>query len=98
MLGSSERTGQRWERGGSPPSPSQLQKLAGIVHPQDRDLGEAIAAAGGSSLEKLGFVRPPPAPLPSPSPPPAPDPEHLVDTIVCAAAEAMHMMPDEIRP
>jgi transcriptional regulator with XRE-family HTH domain len=94
MLGSSQRTGQRWETGGSPPSPAQLHELARLVHPTDAPLAAQIAAAGGSSLEQLGIV-----PLAPPLPPPAPpDPKYIVDTVVCAAAEAMQLMPDAIRP
>lgn len=101
MLGSSRRTGQRWERGGSPPSAEQLRALAALVHPRDANLAEEIAAEGGSTLIALGIAVPPAAPPPAPSPPPPPpwpDPVHLVDTVVCAAAEAMQIMPDAIRP
>jgi hypothetical protein len=69
-----------------------------LIHPIDPRLAAEIATEGGSSLEQLGIVRPPP-PLPSPAPPPpAPDPKYIVDTVVCAAAEAMQLMPDAIRP
>jgi DNA-binding transcriptional regulator YiaG len=99
MLGSSERTGQRWERGGSTPMPTQLHTLAGLVYPHARDLAAQIAAAGGSSLEHLGIVRTEePPPPPPPAQPEVPDPVHIVDTVVCAAAEAMNLMPNEIRP
>jgi transcriptional regulator with XRE-family HTH domain len=95
MLGSSQRTGQRWEQQGHTPSLNQLYKLAGLIYPMDPVLAAEIAAQGGRSLEQLGLVLPP---APPPPPPPPPDPRHIVDTVVCAAAEAMQMMPQNIRP
>ncbi len=101
LLGSSARTGQRWETTGSTPSPEQLHALAALVHPTSSALAAKIAAAGGTTLEKLGLVPSPPSPPPPAPPPPplpSPDPIHIVDTVVCAAAEAMQVMPDAIRP
>jgi len=103
QLGSSARSGQRWERGEAIPSPGQIQQLARLVYPHDASLAAEIAAAGGSSLETLGLVQPPsPPPVAAPPAaapaPPPPDPKYLVDTVVCAAAEAMQMMPEQIRP
>jgi hypothetical protein len=111
LLGSSQRSGQRWERGQGTPSNEQLHRLAALVHPHDAALAAEIAQAGGSTLERLGIVVPPPPPpapiaaspvpaLPPPAPPapPPPEPIHIVDTVVCAAAEAMQVMPDAIRP
>lgn len=117
LLGSSQRTGQRWEGGGASPTPKQLHALAAMVHPKDPKLAEQIAAAGGSTLEQLGIVPPPPPPAPpprpippprpppplaaaapAPPPPPPPPPEDVVDAVVCAAAEAIDVMPRTIRP
>jgi DNA-binding transcriptional regulator YiaG len=108
-LGYSRRTGQRWERGGSPPGPEELHILAALVHPHSAELSADLAGAGGTTLEALGIVPPPlptSAPAPpadgaSPAPPPPvslPDPIHIVDTVVCAAAEAIQIMPGAIRP
>src|SRR5215472_10134731 len=88
-LGSSKHTGQRWERGQAEPTPTQLHQLARLVYPKDPKLAAEIAAAGRTTLAQLGI-----APLPSavPSAPPArsrPEPIHIVDTVVCAAAEVM---------
>jgi hypothetical protein len=99
-MGSSPRTGQRWERGESYPSARQLQELAGLVYPKDASLAGEIARAGGTTVEALGLV---PAPLPPAAPPappvkPRPDPEHIVDTIVCAASDAMNVLPEAVRP
>jgi hypothetical protein len=102
FLGSSARSGQRWERAQSRPTSDQLRKLAGAVHARDPALAEEIAECDGTSLLQLGIVAPPPppAPLPLPTPPALlpPDPAFLVDTVVCAAAEAIDVMPAEIRP
>ncbi|HZU81967.1 MAG TPA: helix-turn-helix transcriptional regulator [Polyangiaceae bacterium] len=94
LLGSSQRSGQRWERAESTPTSEQLAKLAALVHPKDGQLAVEIAAAAGGTLEGLGVVRPAPAPPPAG----APDPVHIVDTVVCAAAEAMQLMPEAVRP
>ncbi|MGH7294951.1 MAG: helix-turn-helix domain-containing protein [Polyangiaceae bacterium] len=106
LLGSSARTGERWERGHSSPSVSVLHQLAALVHPKDPELAGQLAAAGWSTLLQLGIEAPPPPPPapapppppPAPPPPPPPDPAFIVDTVVCAAAEEMDMMPDAIRP
>jgi hypothetical protein len=100
LLGSSRRTGQRWEGSGSVPMDPQLHQLAGLVHPHDPKLAADLARAGGTTLEKLGIELPPPPPpvaLPPPPPPPPP-PEDVVDAVVCAAAEAIDIMPRAIRP
>ncbi len=90
LLGSSKSTGQRWERREAFPLPEQLHQLAALVFPRDAQLAAEIAAASGSTLEKLG-VTPTAAAA-------APDQIHIVDTVVCAAAEAMQVVPDAIRP
>jgi hypothetical protein len=96
MLGSSERSGQRWERGGAAaPTSEQLHDLARLVHPHDAALAARIATAAGTSLLALGVVAPPPPALPARPPV---DPAHLVDAIVCAAADAMQVVPDAVRP
>jgi transcriptional regulator with XRE-family HTH domain len=101
LLGSSQRSGQRWERGEALPTPEQLDKLAALVFPNNKDLAVEIAAATGKTIEQLGLVRAAPAPAPATAvapPRPLPDPIHIVDTVVCAAAEAIQIMPDAIRP
>jgi hypothetical protein len=102
LLGSSERSGQRWERADARPTNEQLHNLAALVYPHNRALAAEIAEVSGTTLLALGIeVPPPPAPpLPPPGRPPAPppDPVYVVDTIVCAAAEAMGVVPGAIRP
>jgi transcriptional regulator with XRE-family HTH domain len=92
-LGVSRRTAQRWAASGIPSY--HLPDLARLAHPHDRVLAREIAAAAGITLEAAGIVQPPPPPAP---PPPAHPPDSVVDAVVCAAAEAMEIMPKEVRP
>jgi transcriptional regulator with XRE-family HTH domain len=87
-LGVSRRTAQRWGASGIPSY--ELTDLARLVLPRDRALAVKIAAAAGTTLDAAGIEPPPP--------PPAPPPDGVVDAVVCAAAEAMEMMPKEVRP
>ena len=84
MLGVSRRTAHRWGASGVPSH--ELTGLARLVLPHDRALAVRIAAAVGTTLEAAGIEQPPPPPAPPP------------DGVVCAAAEAMEMMPREVRP
>jgi len=95
LLGSSERTGQRWERGGSRPSHDQLRQLAALVYPKDADLASEVCDAAGTTPEAWGLIPPAPSSL---GPPAFLIPsEHVVDLIVCAAADAMQVVPDIVR-
>ncbi len=98
LLGISKRTAQRYSSSGLPQY--YLKDLASLVHPVDADLATEIAASMGHTLLSLGIVEPPVAiPLPAaPVPPPPPPPDGIVDAVVCAAAEAMEMMPRDVRP
>jgi len=104
-LGVSRRTGQRWTASG-PPS-SSLSDLARLAYPVDTILAAEVAAAAGTTLEALGVLPPPAPPEPPPAPPPptppavptpAPPPDRVVDAVVCAAADAMQMVPQHVRP
>jgi hypothetical protein len=113
-FGLSRRTIQRWDSRGALANQSQLRELARVVFPHDAPLAERIAQAGGSSLVQLGLVPPPPPPAPPPPPPEAPKasvplpPEErplspaqralMVDSITCAAADAMKLLPEAVRP
>jgi hypothetical protein len=88
MLGASRRTAQRWAAGASFPSAAQLASLAALVHPREPALAAQLAEAAGSSLERLGIV--PPVTGPSAA--------LMVDSVVCAAAEAMDALPRVVRP
>jgi hypothetical protein len=94
MLGISRRTAQRWSSQGIPSY--SLADLARLVHPRDPALASEIMAALGTTLEAAGIVRP--APPPAPAPAVAAVPDGVVDAVVCAAAEAMEMMPNDVRP
>jgi hypothetical protein len=98
MLGVSRRTAQRYAKHGI--NSYYLPPLARLVHPRDADLARDIALAGGTTPEALGLVPPPPAPPAlSPPPPPAPPlPASVVDAVVCAAADAMNLLPRDVRP
>jgi len=97
-LGVSRRTGQRWSAGSGPVG-TDLLNMARLVYPADAALAAEIAAAGGSTLEALGVLPPPPPPAPAPPPPvPVTPPDRVVDAVVCAAAEAMQVMPQAVRP
>ena len=90
-LGASKRTAQRWDAGQAAPLPEDLHKLARLVCPIDRSLAAQIAKETGETLESLGIVAaaPPPRALP---------PTHLmVESVVCAAAEALETRPPAAR-
>jgi transcriptional regulator with XRE-family HTH domain len=100
MLGASRRTAQRWDAGKASPSTEQLQTLARRVYPSDPRLAAEIATATATTLQALGLVAPapPPAPPQAAPPPPPPPVESVVDSMVCAAAEAIDVMPRVVRP
>ena len=94
-LGASKRTAQRWDAGQAVPLPEDLHKLARLVCPIDRALAAQIAKETGETLEGLGIVPAPPPPAP---PPRATPPTHLmVESVVCAAAEALETKPAAAR-
>jgi hypothetical protein len=75
-----------------------MANLVAMVHPHDADLAVELAMTLGQTLESLGVV--PPPPLPPPPAPPAPPPTPsaaIVDSVVCAAAEAMELTPGDVR-
>ena len=88
LIGVSRRTVQRWDASGGVPSAGQIVKLARAVHPHDRALSARLARGAGTSLEELGIE-----PVAS-----APADAHMVDSITCAAADAMNMVPEAVRP
>jgi hypothetical protein len=91
LLGLSRRTIVRWQ-GSSGYPPWYAADVARAVHPRDPDLAARIAAREGSSLELMGIV------TPRPPPPPPEPPAHMVDLVVCAAAEALDVSPRTVRP
>lgn len=99
-LGVSRRTMTRWMRSESYPSPLEWANLARLVYPRNRALAEQIASGLKETLVTLGIEAPaPPPPLPPPPPPPRlPPVGDLVDSIVCAAADAIAFTPRAVRP
>lgn len=101
-IGVSRRTLTRWKRNPRCMIPLHLQRLARLVHPTDPVLAAQIAAVDGKTLADLGLA----APLAGTAPTEASvagarevDPkQHLVDAIVCAAAEALDASPRAVRP
>jgi DNA-binding XRE family transcriptional regulator len=101
LMGVSRRTVTRWTNGDSYPNEATWMELARHVHRRDRDVAARIASALKESLVSLGLEdAPPPPPPQEPQPPPRPYPPtgDLVDSVVCAAAEAVAMTPQAIRP
>jgi hypothetical protein len=108
VLGSSLRTVQRYEARRATPAVWELHRLADAVRPHDVDLASQIdewaprPAASAAPATVSTVVEPtappvPPAPPPAPAPPPVPA-GVLVDSVVCAAAEAMALSPQATRP
>jgi hypothetical protein len=110
LAGVSRRTVSRWYANRALPAPHNVTPIIGALHPQQRDLAAKLADHLGQTLAALGFAPPeqphkappPPAPAPpSPPPPPGrafPPPGLLIDSIVCAAAEALDTTPAAVRP
>jgi len=95
---SSLRTVQRWEADRSRPQSWEIHRLADAVRPHDAQLAsqlDAWAPRPAPPPPPVSEVAPAPAPPPAPAPTPAPV---LVDAIVCAAAEAMALAPQAVRP
>ncbi|MDP8999386.1 MAG: hypothetical protein M3O46_04670, partial [Myxococcota bacterium] len=92
---------QRWDAQGGSPDAGQLCDLARAVYPRNPQVAARLAQAAGTSLEQLGLVvAPPPSAVP-PAPPPSPfvaSSLFTVDSITCAAADAMNMVPEAVRP
>jgi hypothetical protein len=88
LVGSSKRTVDRWFAGESHPSDAQVVKIARLVHPRNPALAAQLAAAVGETLVTLGLVqvRPPPAHA------------HLIDAVVCVAAETINVPSLALRP
>jgi DNA-binding XRE family transcriptional regulator len=95
-LGFSKRTAQRIAAGRSRPSNENIQRLADMVRSED--------AALAAELDRWAPRPKPPPPLvvaQPPPPPPAPPPipvAVLVESVVCAAADAMGLVPQAVRP
>jgi hypothetical protein len=99
LMGCSSRTIIRYYAGGGTLLPPTYEKLARACHPHDRAFAAELASRAGKTLVEMGLERPPAPPPPPPVPArPLPTPRHLVDSIVCVAAEATQMAPQAMRP
>jgi transcriptional regulator with XRE-family HTH domain len=90
ILGRTKRTVQRWEDRGTTLIPSEVEALARALLPVRPDLAAQIAASADTTLDRLGIV-----PAGAASPMATSDP---TDSVVRAAADAMGVTPDAIRP
>jgi hypothetical protein len=89
----------KWQHGRQRPYPWHWERMARAVHPKNVDLAARLAAAGGHTLVSLGLQAPPATTRAAQvAPPPLVAATHLVDSIVCAAAETMQVSPHAIRP
>ena len=110
-VGASLRTVQRWETRRATPHAWDLHRLADAVRPHDADLASQLdvwaprpgppsptAIASAPAEPATPPVLPAPALPPAPPLPPAVPAGVLVDSVVFAAAEAMSLSPQAIRP
>ena len=101
LMGCSSRTIIRYYKRGGVLAPNTYAQLAAACHPHDVALAAHLAQEAGTTLVSMGLqsspasqeAAPPPAPRG-----PSPSGKHLVDSIVCAAAEAMQTPPHAMRP
>jgi hypothetical protein len=90
IFGRSKRTVQRWEDHGTTLIPSEVEALARVLLPVRPDLAAQIAASADTTIDRLGIV---PARAASPM-----TTSDGTDSVVRAAADAMGVTPDAIRP
>jgi len=108
LIGVSRRTIIRYQQRGGILFPGKWETLARACYPRDRALAIVLAARAGATLVDLGLEQPPPPPAPPAPPSPAPEasapkrpaplPEHMLDSILCAAASAMQASPQAASP
>jgi DNA-binding XRE family transcriptional regulator len=103
LLGVSRRTMVRWQGGRGGPSYDTWLVLVRHVYRASRPAAAEIAQELGATLVSLGLEAPPApvaatAPVAQPPRRPAPAIGDLVDSIVCAAAEAVATTPQAMRP
>jgi len=96
-LGVSSRTLQRWGGRLQYVSEAKMHELAHALHAKDPDLAAEVALLAGTTPESLGLVMSAP-PVQAPLTRALPSIPVLVDSVVCAAAEAVSLVPAAIRP
>jgi transcriptional regulator with XRE-family HTH domain len=92
-VGSSLRTVQRWETSRSSPVPAGVHRIADAVRALDPALAAEIDTLSPRRAPPPALVSPPASPVQ----PPLTDAVRL-DALVCAAAEAMGLAPQTLRP
>jgi hypothetical protein len=99
FVDSSLRTVERIHAGRSSLSRDQWAVIARAVHAKDPDLAARIAASQMATLEQFGIAppSPPPAAPPVAQSSSAPSSRDL-DSLLCAAADAMNAPPRAARP
>lgn len=85
LLGCSTKTIGRYYARGGVLLPHHWETLARVVHPRDPQLAAELAKSAGRTLAEMGLER-------------APTREHLVDSILCVAADALQTTPRAMRP
>jgi transcriptional regulator with XRE-family HTH domain len=98
LVGVSRSTVQRLTAGRARLSHRQLSVLAKATFPKDQALAARAASLAGTTLEALGLVAPRPPPETVAAPPGASLGPHVADSVLCAAAEAMKVPPQDVRP
>jgi hypothetical protein len=90
LVGHTKRTVQRWETRGALLTRTNIEAIVRALHPVQPDLATQIATAGDTTLEELGIL-PPARPQPSGT-------REALEALVHAAADAMGVSVDAIRP
>jgi hypothetical protein len=98
----STRSISRMEGPHGVPADYDFHKIATLMFRHNPARAAELAAFGHSTLEALGLVKAvgvaPPPPEPAPTPLPTLAKVHLVDSVVCAAADAANTTPRAMRP
>jgi hypothetical protein len=94
LFGVSRRSSQRWASNGAPLSPHHAELRARHVARIDHALAAELAASVGKTPEAFGI----PSPAPTATARLDIDPTHILDSVVCAAADAASMLPSAVRP
>jgi hypothetical protein len=90
----------RWSQGANGPTIEQWGELVQHIYPVNRDVAAQIASEIGETFVSLGLEQPAPVAAASSAEQARPSlpVSHLVDSIVCAAAEAIATTPQAVRP
>jgi hypothetical protein len=97
----SRKTITRWFKKGAGIGPAHMGKLALHVYANDPALAARIRAHAEQGAARIGVPPPPPLPVPPPPPPPPAPPAPtrvLLDSVVCAAHDAMAASSGALRP